>query len=148
MGRLVKCSVIRAALCATASFVLLGSASAALADSPGPINPCPTGSAVTCRVNDPQGVVKPCPVPGSPQSALCVYVGGRPGEPDTHIIVKVDPVLCLHLAADSTLNRELLRSLNCLPEWPMPSKGAQAAAPVAVPAPVPSPVVSDLPVTH
>jgi hypothetical protein len=143
--------MIRAVLCAAASLVLLGSASAGPADSPGPVNPCPDGSAVTCRVNDPHGAVKPCPVPGYPPSALCLYVGGRPGDPDTHVIAKVDPLLCLHLAADTTFRRELLRSLNCLPTRPpklAPPVAAPPAGPVAVPAPVPGTVVSDLPVTH
>ena len=136
--------MIRASLSALASFVLLGVTSLALhspVPAPPPL-PCQPGSPVTCRVNDPHGLVKTCPPPAGPQTPLCAYVGGAPTDPDTHITVHLDPALCLHLALDPTTSRDLLRSLGCPPTTQV------GPAPALPAAPAPSPITASLPVTH
>lgn len=108
---------------------------------PAPLRLCPQGYA-------------PAPDQPSPTGTLCVVVG-QDKAGNLHAVVRVDPLLCAHLAVGTNARPEdLVRTLHC-PVYAPPSPAPEPApvAPPAAgdtplpPAPVPPIVAANLPVT-
>jgi hypothetical protein len=135
----------------TISAGLLMSGSAGAADTTDPA--CPNGYLPAVGQDD-------------PASTLCITAGpSRNG--DIHALVRVDPLLCAHLAvgdhrrSDGTVPRDVVRTLRCPRMVPVtvvptaPATPPDTAAPGSnntsnplPPAPAPVTVGSNLPVTH